>query len=89
LVARGKWTVNEKVDIYSGVVQMDTVRIGLFLGELNGLSWCACDIGNAFLWDQGITASPEFGTTVCGRNLIINTLLYALKTSAARFYELV
>jgi hypothetical protein len=28
---------------------MDTVSFGFFLGELYGLSCCACDIGNAFL----------------------------------------
>jgi hypothetical protein len=49
LVAGGSWTVNDKEDIYSGVVRMDTVRIGFFLAELYGLSCCACDIGNAFL----------------------------------------
>jgi hypothetical protein len=38
LVAGGNWTVNVKEDIYSGVVRMDTVRIGFFLGELYGLS---------------------------------------------------
>jgi hypothetical protein len=48
LVAGGNWTVNNKEDIYSGVVRMDTVRIGFFLGELYGLSCCACDIGNVF-----------------------------------------
>jgi hypothetical protein len=30
LVAGYDWTVNDKEDIYSGVVRMDTVRIGLF-----------------------------------------------------------
>jgi hypothetical protein len=30
LVAGGNWTVNEKEDIYSGVVRMDTERIGFF-----------------------------------------------------------
>jgi hypothetical protein len=34
LVAADNWTVNDKEDIYSGVVRMDTVRIGFFLGEL-------------------------------------------------------
>jgi hypothetical protein len=38
LVADGNWTVNDKEDIYSGVVRMDTVRIGFFLGEHIGLS---------------------------------------------------
>jgi hypothetical protein len=34
LVAGGNWTVNDKEDIYSEVVRMDTVRILFFLGEL-------------------------------------------------------
>jgi hypothetical protein len=33
------------------------------------------------------THGPEFGTTLCGKNLIINKSLYGLKTSAARFHE--
>jgi hypothetical protein len=52
LFAGGYWTVNDKEDIYSGVVRMDTVIIGFFLGELYGLSCCACDIGNAFLYGK-------------------------------------
>jgi hypothetical protein len=63
LVAGGNWTVNDKEEIYSGVVRMDTVRIGFFLGELYGLSCCACDIGNVFLYGKTkekvyITAGP-------------------------------
>jgi hypothetical protein len=38
LVAGGNWTVNDKQDIYSRVVRMDTVRIGLSVGELYGFS---------------------------------------------------
>jgi hypothetical protein len=34
LVIGGNGTVNDKEDIYSGVVRMDTVRIGFFLWEL-------------------------------------------------------
>jgi hypothetical protein len=52
LVAGGNWTVNDKGDIYSGVVRMDTVRIGFFLGDLYGLSCCACGIENAFLYGK-------------------------------------
>jgi hypothetical protein len=52
LVAGGSWKVNDKEDIYSGVVRMDTIRIGFFLGELYGLSCCTCDIGNAFLYGK-------------------------------------
>jgi hypothetical protein len=51
LVTRGYWKVNEKDDKYSGLVQMDTLRIGVFLGELYGLSCFVCDIRNAFWKD--------------------------------------
>jgi hypothetical protein len=71
---------------------MDTVRIGFFLGEMYGLSCCACDNGNAFLYGKTkekvyITAGPEFGANLHGKNLIIDKSLYGLKTSAARFHE--
>jgi hypothetical protein len=92
LVAGVNRTVNDKEDIYSGVVRMDTVRIGFFLGELYGLSCCACDIEKVFLYGKTkekiyITASPEFGASLHSKNLIIDKSLYGLKTSAARFHE--
>jgi hypothetical protein len=86
LVAGGNWTINDKEDIYSGVVRMDSVRIGFFLGELYGLSCCACDIGNAFLYGKtkekvDITAGSEFGANLHCKKLIIDKSLYA------RFHE--
>jgi hypothetical protein len=92
LGAGGDWTVNDNEDIYSGVVRMDTLRIGFFLGELYGLSCCVCDIGNAFFNGKTkekvyITAGSEFGANVHGKNLIIDKSLYGSKTSAARFHE--
>jgi hypothetical protein len=36
LVAVSNWTVNGKEDNYSGVLRMDTIGIGYFLGELYG-----------------------------------------------------
>jgi hypothetical protein len=50
LVAGCNWTVNDKENIYSRIVRMDTVRV--FLGELYGLSCCACEIGIAFLYGK-------------------------------------
>jgi hypothetical protein len=81
LVAGGNWTVNDKEDTYSGVDCMVTVRIGFFLGELYGLSYCACDIGNAFVHGKTkekvyITAGPEFGVDLHDKNLITDTSLY-------------
>ena len=71
---------------------MDTVRIGLFLGDFHGLSCCEYDIGNGILYGKTkekvcITAGPEFGAILCRNNLIINKALYGLRTSAARFHE--
>jgi hypothetical protein len=84
--------VNDKEDIYPGDVRMGTLRIVFFLGELYGLSCCACDIGNAFLYGKTkekiyITAGPEFGVDLHGKNLIIDKSLNGLKTSAAIFHE--
>jgi hypothetical protein len=92
LVAGGNWTVNDKEDIYSGFVRMDTEKIGFFLGELYGLSCCACGIGNAILYGKirekvNITAGPEFGESLQDKNVIIDKYFYGLKTSAARFHE--
>jgi hypothetical protein len=91
-VTGGNCTVNDKEDIHSGVVRMDTVKIGFFLGELYVLSCCACDIGNAFLYGKTkekvyITAGTEFGVDLHGKSIIIDKCLYGLKTSAARFHE--
>jgi hypothetical protein len=35
LVVGDNWTVNDKEDIYSGVVLMEAVRIGVFLSEMD------------------------------------------------------
>jgi hypothetical protein len=90
-VAGGYWTVNEKEDIYSGVVQIDTVRIVFFLGELYGLTCCVRDIGNDFFGKTRekieIISGTEFGEDLCGKNLNINKSLYGLKTSAERYHE--
>jgi hypothetical protein len=92
LVVGSNWTVNDKEDTYSAFEGMDTIRIGFFLGELYGLSCCACDIGNAFLYRKTnekvyIISGPEYGPKLHGKNLIIDKSLYGLKTSATRFHE--
>ena len=92
LVAGGNWTDPGYEDVYSGVVSIETIRLGFFLAALNGLDICAADVGNAFL--HGITnefvysiAGPEFGPKLQGRVLIIKKSLYGLRTSAARWHE--
>jgi Reverse transcriptase (RNA-dependent DNA polymerase) len=92
LVSGGNWTENEREDIYSGVVGMDTLKIGFFLGEVYRLSCCAYDIGNSFLYGKtkekvSITSGPEFGEKLYGKNSIVVKSLYGLKTSAVRLHE--
>lgn len=91
LVAGGNHTDNPKEDIYSGVVGMETIRLGFTLAAMNGLNCCAADVGNAFLYGKTrekvyIIAGPEFGKHA-GKRMLIDKGLYGLKTSAARFHE--
>ena len=77
--------------MFLGVVSIDSVRLILFLGQLNALQACAADCGNAFLHGMThekyyIIASPEFGE-LQGRILLIVRSLYGLKTRAARWHE--
>jgi hypothetical protein len=56
---------------------MYTVRIGFSLGELYGLSCCACDIKNSQLKGKTkekvyVTAGPYFAANLYGKNLIID-----------------
>ena len=92
LVAAGNHTEPEREDIYSGVVGIESVRTGFLLGELNSLTCCAGDIGNAYLYGRTkekvyIVAGPEFGPELAGKKLVIVKALYGLRSSAARFHE--
>ena len=89
LVAGGNHTMLPKEDIYSGVVGIESIRIGFLLAEQNG---CDADIGNAFLYGKTrekvmIKACREFGATLANQILVIDKSLYGLKSSSARFHE--
>ena len=61
------------------------------LAATHGLSVCAADVGNAFLYGKTrekvyVIAGPEFGEHA-GKRMIIDRGLYGLKSSAARFHE--
>ena len=85
LVKGGHQTNPPKEDIYSGVVGMDTVRLGfLLIAAINHLDICAAVIGNAFLYGKRrekvyIVAGQEFQNH--GANLIIDKGLYGLRSS--------
>ncbi len=91
LVAGGHLTTPPKEDIYSGVVGMESVRLGFLLASINRLKVCAADIGNAFLYGRTtekvyIIAGDEFGSDK-GKPLLIDRGLYGLCTSSARFHK--
>jgi hypothetical protein len=91
-VAGGNFTDPPDSDVFSGVVSIDNVRLGLFAAVHNDLRMCAADVGNAFL--HGFTrelvytrAGPEWGPDLEGCIMIVVRSIYGLKTSAARFHE--
>ena len=91
-VAGGHVTKPPKEETYSGVVDHESVRLTLFVAEMNNLQVRAADIGNAYLHATTrervfIVAGPEFGPELEGRILIIVKSLYGLKSSAARWHE--
>ena len=91
-MAGGHMTDPTSDDVFSGVVNMETVRICFVLGILNQLEVCAGDIVNAYLYGRTkekvyIVAGPEFGEALMGKKLIIVKALYGLKSSSARFHE--
>ena len=90
-VAGGNWTAPADVDVFSGVVATESVQIGLYAAVHNALQICAADVGSAFL--HGYTkelvytkAGKEWGP-LAGCIMIVVQSIYGLKTSAARFHE--
>ena len=90
LVARGDKTEPPADSVYSGVASLRSLRMVVFLAELNGLEITGGDIGNAYL--EAYTkekvcfrAGPEFGPRE-GEIMIIDKALYGLRTSGARFH---
>jgi hypothetical protein len=49
-MAGGHRTNPPKEDLYSGVVDLMTVRKGYMIATVNGLKVYAADIGTSFLW---------------------------------------
>ena len=92
LVAGGNCTSPPKEDVYSGVVGLETIRLGFTLAAINQLEVCAADVGNAYLYGKTnekvcIKAGPEFGPDRQGKWLIIDKALYGLRSSGARWHE--
>ncbi|MGL4933428.1 MAG: reverse transcriptase domain-containing protein, partial [Aeromonas sp.] len=92
-VAGGHMTDPPLDSVYSGVVTLRSLRLCIFLAELNGLTLYAADVGNAYLEAKTkericIIAGPEFAIFgLEGHVLVIIRALYGLKTSGARWHE--
>jgi hypothetical protein len=92
-VAGGHMTDPPLDSVYSGVVTLRSLRLVVFLAELNGLELYAADVGNAYLEAYTkekvcIRGGAEFKHLgLEGHLLIIKRALYGLKTSGARWHE--
>ena len=77
--------------VYSSVATRRSLRIVVFLAELNGLMLMQGDIGNAYLESYThekvyFIAGPEF-SHYAGHTFIIDKALYGLRSSGLRFHE--
>ena len=91
LVARGDMTPEPDEAVYSSVATLRSLRIVIFLAELNGLNLMQGDVGNAYLESYTqeriyFIAGPEFGHHA-GTSFVIEKALYGLHLSGLRFHE--
>ena len=91
LVAGGHLTPPPATSVYSGVVSLRSLRLVIFLAELNDLQLWGGDIGQAYLEAKTkeklyIVAGKGFGDLE-GHTLIIYKALYGLRTSGIRWHE--
>jgi hypothetical protein len=91
LVADGHLTDNPIESVYSGVVTLRSLRVVIFLAELNQLEAWGADVGNAYLEATTrekvyIIGGIGFGKLE-GHTLTIYKALYGLKSSGARWHE--
>ena len=90
MVAGGHLTETPVDSVYSGVVSLRSLRLVIFLAELNKLELWGADIGNAYLEAHTkekvyIIDGKGFGKLE-GHTLVINKALYGLKSSGLRWH---
>ena len=88
---RGDMTPELDEAVYSSVATLRSLRIVIFLVELNGLKLMQGDVGNAYLESYTqekvyFIAGPVFGHHA-GNTFIIEKALYGLRSSGLRFHE--
>ena len=91
LVAHGDMTPEPEEAVYSSVATLHSLRIIIFLAELNGLTLMQGDIGNTYLESYTqekvyFIAGPIFGHKA-GHSFIIDKALYGLHSSGLQFHE--
>ena len=91
LVARGDMTPEPDEVVYSSVTMLRSLRIVIFLAELNGPNLMQGDVGNAYLESYTqekvyFIAGPEF-CHHAGTSFVIEKALYGLRSSGLRFQE--
>ena len=91
LVADGYLTKEPVESIYSGVVSLKSLRMVVFLSQLNDLEIWGADVGNAYLeayTDEKlcIIAGPEF-KELQGHLLIMIKALYGTRSGGARWHD--
>ena len=91
LVADGHLTKEPVESIYSGVVSLRSLRMVVFLSQLNNLEIWGADVGNAYLeayTDEKlcIMAGPEF-KELQGHLLIMVKALYGTHSGGARWHD--
>ena len=91
LVADGHLTPEPVESIYSGVISLRNLKLGIFLGKPNNLESWGADIGNAYLEAPTeeklyIVAGPEFEDWE-GYILTFSKALYGFKCSGKRWAE--
>ena len=91
LVADGHLTKEPVESIYSGVVSLRSLRMVVFLSQLNDLELWGADVGNAYLkayTDEKlcIIAGPEF-KELQGHLLIMIKALYGTHSGGARWHD--
>ena len=91
LVADGHLTKEPVESIYSGVVSLRSLRMVVFLSQLNNLEIWGADVGNAYLeayTDEKlcIMAGPEI-KELQGHLLIMVKALYGTRSGGARWHD--
>ena len=91
LVADGHLTKEPVESIYSGVVSLRSLRMVVFLSQLDDLEIWGADVGNAYLeayTDEKlcIIAGPEF-KELQGHLLIMIKVLYGTRSGGARWHD--